>query len=93
MYVTLIMQRICLSVCYSHFSRIVHLIYFTLGRFVAENEVCSGIWCSLDICQYEYILNKASTPPAQQQIGLQLSGFSLLQTEAGLTRDLVGKQT
>lgn len=67
--------------------------YFSLGRFVAENKVRSGIRCSLDICQYEYILNKASTPPAQQQIGLQLSGFSLLQTEAGLTRDLVGKQT
>lgn len=90
MYVTLIMQRIRLSFT---FLKNCSSDYFTLGRFVAENEVCSGIWCSLDICQYEYILNKASTPPAQQQIGLQLSGFSLLQTEAGLTRDLVGKQT
>lgn len=90
MYVTLIMQRICLLFT---FLKSRSSDYFTLGRFVAENKVCSGIRCSLDICQYEYILNKASTPPAQQQIGLQLSGFSLLQTEAGLTRDLVGKQT
>lgn len=84
------MQRICLLFT---FLKSRSSDYFTLGRFVAENKVRSGIWCSLDICQYEYILNKASTPPAQQQIGLQLSGFSLLQTEAGLTRDLVGKQT
>lgn len=90
MYVTLIMQRIRLLFT---FLKSRSSDYFSLGRFVAENKVRSGIRCSLDICQYEYILNKASTPPAQQQIGLQLSGFSLLQTEAGLTRDLVGKQT
>lgn len=56
-------QEICWSECYLKILRTAHLIYFTLGRFVAEHlrncSVAFGVNLDRGCIQYEYILNTA----------------------------------
>lgn len=51
-------RNLFLSVCDQHNSRIVHLINFTLGRFVAEHQVK----CSLEIGAIWICLSKQPAP-------------------------------